>query len=109
MIMRTWTGWVHPDNADEYLSHQNDTGVREYRSTEGNLGVLVIQRPDEDLVEITTVSLWRSMDDVRSFAGDEPEKAKFYPGDDDLLARKDDFARHFEVTSGELVPGLLAH
>jgi hypothetical protein len=47
------------------------------------------------------------MDAVRAFAGDDPERAKFYPGDDDLLARKDAHADHFEVIGIDLDPAAL--
>jgi heme-degrading monooxygenase HmoA len=102
MIMRTWRGAVRPEDADEYLRHQADTGVRDYRQTPGNVGVLVLRRPRGDLVEVTTVSLWTSMDDVKAFAGDDPDRAKFYPGDDALLAEKDSHADHYEVVSADL-------
>jgi heme-degrading monooxygenase HmoA len=102
MIMRTWRGAVRPDDAERYLEHQAGTGVRDYRETAGNLGVLVLRRPVEDLVEVTTVSLWTSMDAVRAFAGDDPAVARFYPGDDELLAEKDLHADHFEVVAADL-------
>jgi len=105
MIMRTWRGAVRPEDAEEYLRHQGDTGVREYRETPGNLGVLVLRRSRGDLIEVSTLSLWTSMDAVRAFAGDDPERARFYPGDDDLLAQKDSHADHYEVVSADLGPG----
>ncbi|WP_346776144.1 antibiotic biosynthesis monooxygenase [Nocardioides sp. zg-1228] len=106
--MRTWRGAVRPEDADRYLDHQSGTGVREYRATPGNLGVLVLRRPAGDLVEVTTVSLWESMEAIRAFAGDDPAVARFYPGDDELLAEKDLHADHFEVVSTDLDPGVLA-
>ena len=102
MIMRTWRGAVRPEDADRYLDHQAGTGVAGYRATAGNLGVLVLRREAGDLVEVTTVSLWGSMDAVRAFAGDDPSVARFYPGDDDLLVEKDLHADHFEVTGADL-------
>jgi heme-degrading monooxygenase HmoA len=102
MIVRTWRGAVRPADLDEYLRHQADTGVGEYRETPGNRGVLVLRRQRGELVEVTTVSFWDSMDAVRAFAGDEPEKAKFYPGDDDLLAEKDAHADHYEVETADV-------
>jgi heme-degrading monooxygenase HmoA len=107
MIMRTWRGAVRPADLDRYLAHQSETGIREYRETPGNVGALVLTRARGDLVEVTTVSLWESMDAVRAFAGEEPERARFYPGDDDLLAEKDLHADHFEVVSADLDPALL--
>ena len=106
MIMRTWRGAVRPEDVEEYLPHQGDTGVREYRETPGNLGVLVLHREQGDLVEVTTVSLWADMDAVKAFAGEDPEVARFYPGDDRLLAAKDDHANHYEVVSAGLDPRL---
>jgi heme-degrading monooxygenase HmoA len=107
VIVRTWRGAVRPEDLDEYLRHQDETGVGEYRETPGNRGVLVLRRPRGDLVEITTVSFWDSMDAVRAFAGDEPDRAKFYPGDDDLLADKDDHADHYEVVTADVDSGAL--
>lgn len=102
MIMRTWRGAVQPGDADEYLEHQAGTGIREYRRTPGNVGALVLRRARGDLVEVTTVSFWTSMEAVKAFAGDEPERAKFYPGDDELLAERDRHADHFEIVSADL-------
>ncbi|NYE37554.1 heme-degrading monooxygenase HmoA [Nocardioides cavernae] len=107
MIMRTWRGAVRPEDADRYLEHQAGTGVREYRETPGNRGAYVLRRDRDGLVEVTTVSLWESMDAIRAFAGDDPEVARFYPGDDDLLVDKDLHADHFEVVSADLDPDAL--
>ena len=62
----------------------------------------MLRRPLDALVEVTTISLWTSMDAVRGFAGEDPDQAKFYPGDDDLLVEKDERAEHFEVVSADL-------
>ncbi len=105
MIMRTWRGAVRPEDTDRYLDHQAGTGVREYRDTPGNLGALVLRRPKDQLVEIVTVSFWTSMDAVRGFAGSDPERAKFYPGDDELLAEKDLHVDHWEVVTADLDEG----
>lgn len=106
MILRRWTGSVRPEDLEAYLAHQAGTGIREYRETAGNQGALVVTRRVGDLVEVTTLSLWGSMEDVRRFAGDDPTRAVFYPGDDDLLAAKDDHVDHFDVVSADL-PGVV--
>lgn len=108
MILRRWRGAVRPEEAETYLAHQRETGVREYRSTPGNLGVLVLRRPVDDVVEVITLSLWESMDDVRRFAGEQPEIAVFYAGDDDLLIEKDVHVDHYQVTDADLDPSFLA-
>lgn len=77
MIMRTWRGAVKAEDADRYLEHQARTGVSEYRETPGNVGVLVLRRSTGELIEVTTVSFWTSMEAVEGFAGQDPERAKF--------------------------------
>lgn len=102
MIMRTWRGAVRASDAERYLAHQATTGIRDYRQTPGNTGALVIRRDRGELCEVTTVSFWESMAAVQRFAGDDPDRAKFYPGDDDLLMEKDLHVNHYEVVSAEL-------
>ena len=107
MIIRRWRGAVKAEDAETYIAHQSGTGVRDYRATPGNLGVLVLRRPVNDLVEVITLSLWNSMDDVRQFAGDQPGVAVFYPGDEDLLVEKDASVDHYEVVDADFDPALL--
>ena len=42
------------------------------------------------------------MEAVKEFAAEEPEVAKFYPGDEDLHAEKDLHADHYEVVSADV-------
>lgn len=107
MILRRWRGAVRADDAERYLEHQAATGVRDYRATEGNLGALVLRRDRGELTEVVTLSLWSSMDAVRAFAGDDPERARFYGGDDELLVEKDHHADHWEVVGADLDASLL--
>ena len=102
MIMRTWRGAVRAADAEQYLAHQAITGVREYRQTPGNAGVLVLRRTRGDLCEVTTVSFWESAEAVRRFAGEDLERAKFSPGDDELLVEKDLHVNHYEVVSTDV-------
>jgi heme-degrading monooxygenase HmoA len=104
MILRSWRGAVRPADAERYLAHQSETGVRDYRETPGNRGVLVLSRPRGELVEVITLTLWESVDAVRRFAGDDPGRARFYPGDDALLAEKDLHADHWDVVEADLAP-----
>jgi heme-degrading monooxygenase HmoA len=102
MILRSWRGAVRHEDAEQYLAHQAETGVDDYRQTPGNRGALVLRRDRGELCEVITLSLWESMDAVRAFAGDDPGRAKFYPGDDELLADKDLHVDHWEVVSADV-------
>lgn len=97
MIARTWRGWTSAADADRYVDYLNETGVKEYRGTPGNRGVLVLRRIADDRAEFLLVSLWDTMDAVRAFAGDDVAVAVFYPEDDAFLVDRERHADHFEV------------
>jgi heme-degrading monooxygenase HmoA len=97
MIARTWRGATRAQDADSYLEYLNATGLREYRETPGNQGVLALRRLDGDRAEFLLITLWDSMEAVRRFAGDEPDRAVFYPDDERFLVERGERVEHFEV------------
>jgi heme-degrading monooxygenase HmoA len=108
MIARTWRGWTSAVDADRYVEYLRDTGVREYRDTPGNRGVFMLRRIVGDRAEFLLLTLWESMEAVRSFSGPDERVAVFYPEDDAFLVERDRHADHFEVLTApeELQPGL---
>ena len=97
MIARIWRGVTRAEHVDEYLDYLERTGLGEYRDTPGNLGVTVLRRLVDDRAEFVLISYWESMDAVRAFAGDDPERAVYYPEDDRYLLEKSPAVDHFEV------------
>ena len=97
MIARTWRGATHSADADRYHDYLNETGVATCVNTGGNRGVYVLRRESGDRAVFLFMSLWDSMDAVRAFAGQDPERAVFYPEDDVFLVERDETVEHFEV------------
>ena len=97
MTARVWRGATSAADGDAYAAYLADTGVRDYRKTPGNRGVLVLRQQADDRARFTVVSLWDSLDAIRAFAGDEPERAVFYPEDDRFLVERDLTVNHYEV------------
>jgi heme-degrading monooxygenase HmoA len=97
MIARTWRGATKAEDADAYLDYLHQTGFAEYRKTPGNRGVLGLRRIVNDRAEFFLVSLWESEESIRQFAGDEIEKAVFYPEDEQFLVDRDLHVSHYEV------------
>jgi len=52
---------------------------------------------DGERAEIETIIFFDSLDDVRAFAGDDVERARFYPDDDRYLVDREPTVRHFDV------------
>ena len=99
MIARIWRGITLADKADAYLDHLRDTGLRDYARTPGNHGVSVLRRTQGDHCEIMLVSLWDSMDAVRTFAGENPDRSVYYPEDDQYLLDMEPLVRHYDVAA----------
>jgi heme-degrading monooxygenase HmoA len=97
MIARVWRGWVSTDRVGEYVEYINATGLAEYRQTPGNLGAEMWSRDLGDgRSEVTTVSWWQSLEDIRGFAGEDISRAVFYPQDDEYLVdRETEVTHHF--------------
>lgn len=97
MIARVWRGTTPAHKADEYLTYLEATGLKTYRATPGNQGVQVLRRIVGDEVEFVLTSLWDSLDAIRTFAGDDYERAVYYPADKDFLLAFAPTVDHFEV------------
>ena len=102
MIARTWHGRVMTPKADGYLAHLKRTGLSEFRSTPGNMGVYVLRRDEGGITHFMVTTLWSSMDAIRSFAGDRPELARYYPEDDRFLIDRPEFVDHAEVEAAQV-------
>ena len=66
----------------------------------------MLRRDEGERSEFVMVTLWDSMDAVKGFAGDDPDKAVYYPEDDRFLVERDLTVRHFQVLSAS---GIDAH
>jgi heme-degrading monooxygenase HmoA len=97
MIARTWHGRVPTVKADAYFAYLQRTGLADYAQTAGNRGVQVLRRTDGDVTHYLLTTLWDSMDAIRRFAGDDPERARYYPEDDDYLLEREPCVVHHEV------------
>jgi heme-degrading monooxygenase HmoA len=107
MIARIWRGATRAADSDTYSAYLRETGLRDYASTPGNQGAYALRRDDGDRTEWVVVSFWRSTDDIRAFAGDDIERARFYPRDDEFLVERDERVQHFDAVqlSGAIPAG----
>ena len=97
MIARIWKGRTRASQSDRYMEYMQTTGVPDIRATDGNRGVYVLRRIDGDEAEFTFISLWESIEAIRRFAGEEIDRAVYYPEDRDYLLSLDPRVIHHEV------------
>jgi antibiotic biosynthesis monooxygenase (ABM) superfamily enzyme len=104
VIARVWRGATRAEDADAYAAYMEETGMTGARAIDGSRGTLVLRRVDGDRAEFVTMLLFDSLDRVRSFAGDEIDRAVFYPADDRYLIERDLHVAHYEVEMNVSLP-----
>jgi len=97
MIARIRHGVTPASKSDEYLDYLNKTGVPDYKSTEGNLGVYVLHKIEGHQAHFLLVSFWKSIDSITKFARSDTAKARYYPEDEKFLLELEPIVSHYEV------------
>jgi heme-degrading monooxygenase HmoA len=97
MIARIWRGTVRESDKDTYLKYLNKTGLREYAETPGNRGVYTLRRVADGKCEFLLLTLWESWDAIKTFAGEDYEKAVYYPEDDKFLLDRGPLVEHYDL------------
>ena len=101
-ILREWRAEIHRATSTAYVDYVRATGIAEYRRTPGNMGAVVAVRDiDATRSEVVTLSWWTSLDAIREFAGDPPERARYFPNDDQYLITRPDHVRHYRSSEME--------
>ena len=101
MIARIWHGVTRAADYDAYWSLLQRLAIPDYQRTPGNLGVRLFRRLEGERAHFLTLSYWSSLDAVRAFAGDDIERAKYYPEDREFLLEFEPTVQHFEVLGAE--------
>ena len=97
MIIRMWHGRVKHDNAEAYRLFLIERAIPDYQSVDGNLDVKILERREDDSTRFITMTSWESLESIKAFAGDDAEKAKYYPEDDRFLLEFEPSVVHYEV------------
>jgi heme-degrading monooxygenase HmoA len=97
MIIREWRGRASPSRAEDYPKHFREKVVPELRHLPGFAGADLSRRQLGDKLEFLVLTRWHSMDAIRTFAGDNMEKAVVESGAVAALIDFDTVVRHYEV------------
>lgn len=99
MIVRMWRGTVPSQKAEAYLGLMRTVALPDYQAISGNSGAYALYRNCEDTTEVVMLTFWESIDDIRRFAGDSVDRAKYYDFDADFLIEWGDTVSHFDCFS----------
>ncbi len=97
MIIRMWHGRVNHNDAREYREFLQQRAIPDYQSVDGNIDVKILERQEEDATHFITMTTWESFDAIKAFAGEDLERAKYYPEDEGYLLEFEPTVVHYEV------------
>jgi heme-degrading monooxygenase HmoA len=97
VITRIWHGVTKAEVANEYLEYVIKTGIEDYKKTEGNLSVEILRRVENDKCHFWTVTKWTSYENIKKFAGEDYEKARYYAEDTRYLLEFEPNVIHCET------------
>jgi heme-degrading monooxygenase HmoA len=97
MIARTWRGWASTATADDYQRHYETDVAEHLQRISGFCGARLLRRDAGDEVLFTSITYFASMDAVRAFAGDDPERAVVEDAASRALTRWDERVSHHNV------------
>lgn len=97
MITRMWHGRVPTSKAKEYREFTIARAIPDYRSVEGNLSVHILERTEGEVTHFITLTFWKDLESIKAFAGDDVERAKYYPEDQNFLLEFEPRVVHYEV------------
>jgi len=99
VVVRTWRGATRAADADAYVTYMEETGVSALAGTPGNEGVQMWRRVEGDRAEFVVVSWWESREAIVAFAGEDIERAVFYPEDGRYLLERGETVTHRDVVA----------
>jgi heme-degrading monooxygenase HmoA len=97
MIARMWHGKTKASTAEYYRNFLIATAIPDYQSVKGNLGVYILHRIEGDEAHFMTLTFWENTEAIKAFAGEDLEKAKYYPEDKDFLLEFEPKVTHYEI------------
>ncbi|WP_163507045.1 antibiotic biosynthesis monooxygenase family protein [Fodinicola acaciae] len=97
MIVRTWSARADTAGAREYATYFKETLQPQLRELPGFLGAYLLSRDLGGEVELTAHTLWKSLEAIRAFAGDDIGVSIVEPEAQAMLASYDRTATHRSV------------
>ena len=97
MIARVWHGKTDKSNFDAYSEFLRKTAIPDYKKARGIQGMSFLRNVIGAEAHFTLITYWQNMEAIRAFAGEEVDKAKYYPEDKNFLLEFEEKVQHYEV------------
>jgi len=99
MIARIWHGKTTVEDYQVYTEFLQKTAIPDYSKTVGFIKLSFLRNIKNNEGHFTLITYWENLEVIKNFAGEDFEKAKYYPEDDNFLLEFEENVEHFEVFS----------
>ena len=97
MIARIWHGETKIEDFEKYTAFMKSKAIPDYRNTDGFIKLIFLRRRDGNTGHFTLITFWKNIEAIKNFAGEDFEKAKYYPEDKNFLLYFEEKVIHYEV------------
>lgn len=74
--------------------------MKDYLETAGIISAKILRRVENDICHFWTVTEWQDIESIKKFAGEDYEKARYYPEDKKYLLEFEEHVIHCETFTG---------
>ena len=97
MIARIWHGTTTVEDYEEYTEFMKSEAVPDYERTKGFKKLIFLRNIENNIGHFTLITFWENIEVIKNFAGEDYEKAKYYPKDKVFLLEFEEKVSHYEV------------
>ncbi|MBO9203075.1 MULTISPECIES: hypothetical protein [Niastella] len=97
MIARIWHGKISIESVDVYTDFLKHVAIPDYQKTVGFKGLTFLRQVRNGEVHFNLITFWENLEVIKNFAGQDFEKAKYYPEDNNFLLEFEEKVQHYEV------------
>ena len=97
MIARIWHGRTRIEDYEAYTEFMKVRAIPDYRKTAGFVKLIFLRNIRENAGHFTLITFWEDLEVIKNFAGEDFEKAKYYPEDGAFLLEFEETVTHYEV------------
>ena len=100
MIARIWHGKTSLAHYGIYTDFLRKKAIPDYEGTPGFVKLLFLRNIAGGEGHFTLITVWEELEAIKSFAGDNIDKAKYYDEDREFLLEFEESVHQFEVFAG---------
>ena len=97
MIARIWHETTKIEHYEEYTEFMKSEAIPDYRKNKGFKKLTFLRRIENNIAHFTLITFWENLEVIKNFAGDDFDKAKYYPEDKDYLLEFEEKVTHYEL------------